>query len=78
MLNIPRVSSVLATVTLESFFFGIYLIFTATALILLLKRRAESVSTRPGNRRLAVLLGISAPFLVVAGVHAPILQPLQY
>ncbi|KAJ7312707.1 hypothetical protein DFH08DRAFT_896499 [Mycena albidolilacea] len=67
MLNIPRVSSVLATVTLESFFFGIYLIVTATALILLLKRRAESVSTRPGHRRLAVLLGISALFLVVAG-----------
>lgn len=75
MLNIPRISSVLATVALESFFFGIYLIVTATALVLLLKRRTESASTRPGHRRLAVLLGISALFLVVAGVCPPIIQP---
>ncbi|KAJ6605222.1 hypothetical protein DFH09DRAFT_1067501 [Mycena vulgaris] len=67
MLNVPCISSVLATIALESFFFEIYLIVTATALGLLLERRAEPASTRPGHRRLVVLLGISALFLVVAG-----------
>ncbi|KAJ7150066.1 hypothetical protein C8R43DRAFT_951620 [Mycena crocata] len=64
MLNIPRVSSVLATVALESVFFGIYLIVSATALYLIVKRRAESGS---GHRRYAVLVGICSLFLVVAG-----------
>ncbi|KAJ7486901.1 hypothetical protein FB451DRAFT_1127158 [Mycena latifolia] len=70
MLNIPRVSSVLAAVALESFFFGIYLIVTTTAVFLLLKRRGESEmgGSRPTHRRLAVLFGICALFLIVA-VH---------
>ncbi|KAJ7486910.1 hypothetical protein FB451DRAFT_1535184 [Mycena latifolia] len=69
MLNIPRVSSVLAAVALESFFFGIYLIVTTTAVFLLLKRRGESEmgGSHPARRPLAVLFGICALFLLVAG-----------
>ncbi|KAJ7029702.1 hypothetical protein C8F04DRAFT_744153 [Mycena alexandri] len=64
MLNIPRISSVLATVALESFFFGVYLVVCATAVFLLLKRRAESKSA---NRQIVVLFGTTALFLVVTG-----------
>ncbi|KAJ7184703.1 hypothetical protein C8R46DRAFT_1208880 [Mycena filopes] len=59
MSTIPRLSSVLATVALESFFFGVYLVVCATAVYLLLKRRAE--------RRIVVLLGSTALFVVVTG-----------
>ncbi|KAJ6615213.1 hypothetical protein B0H10DRAFT_2041762 [Mycena sp. CBHHK59/15] len=67
MLNVPHISSVLATVIIETFFFGIYLVLFLTSIYLLLTLKERGFQREGSIWRSPILCGGTTLFITVTG-----------
>jgi hypothetical protein len=76
MLTVPRISSALATVIIETFFYGIYLVLFFTSIYLLFTAQSRGLRSERSVWLSPILVGGSVLFIAVTGVRlAPFSLP---